>query len=563
MASTSLAAPTGQQQLELPPGTQTYSANWSVANADGSQVSVPVTVVPIGRMVNGQPQLNPGMEAFQGMVAQMMSGNAGGVVSGDGTAKTQSKCRLINTTLIDLFKAEPLDPTTVKRYIQIHITEMSHRNLGYLFFMMAQKQLNIENFFSNLTELAKRIRDFPTPISLMGLAHLLNCCRALTSETHGVPFLCIAIADKIRAAPRHPAMRMCEIAQAIKGMAAFSSHLPEVQSLIDSLTQRADQCEQVPTSAQMADCFYGLQGMCNEEASVNRLLVCLKKKMEMMPQATQWQSAEVGRALFGCVGLTCDHQETSDIINLLSEKVVTTEGDITGGDIALALFGCQSMSANHPAVQQLAQALLPHIQKLQTLEPGEAGMALYGCQGFVVAGFAQGEQLRAHIVRLAENAAQSTETYGKCELYRSFLIAGVRWPFETIPDRISAAPQRTEIEKTSMMLVQGLFMSASSEVQTKINTTLNGFDACITVRTGEWHLNIEFDTGSHKRFLQRRFNTQRDNVLTSLGYKVMRVQVEAKDWSTIEQELKSIVGVAQDNEAAAANRARQNLIRHG
>merc|ERR1719161_1907704 len=126
-------------------------------------------------MVNGQPQLNPGMEAFQGMVAQMMSGNAGGVVSGDGTAKTQSKCRLINTTLIDLFKAEPLDPTTVKRYIQIH-----------------------------LTELAKRIRDFPTPISLMGLAHLLNCCRALTSETHGVPFLCIAIADKTRAAPRHP-----------------------------------------------------------------------------------------------------------------------------------------------------------------------------------------------------------------------------------------------------------------------------------------------------------------------------------------------------------------------
>ena len=38
-------------------------------------------------------------------------------------------------------------------------------------------------------------------------------------------------------------------------------------------------------------------------------------------------------------------------------------------------------------------------------------------------------------------------------------------------------------------------------------------------------------------------------------------EVEGKDWSTIEQELKSIVGVAQDNEAAAANRARQNLVR--
>merc|ERR1719359_2367565 len=49
-------------------------------------------------MVNGQPVLNPGMDAFQGLVAQMMTGQQGG---GLGDAKNQSKCRLINTTLID------------------------------------------------------------------------------------------------------------------------------------------------------------------------------------------------------------------------------------------------------------------------------------------------------------------------------------------------------------------------------------------------------------------------------------------------------------------------------
>jgi len=226
------------------------------------------------------------------------------------------------------------------------------------------------------------------------------------------------------------------------------------------------------------------------------------------------------------------------------------------------MFGCQSMSVTHESVRQLCSALLTHVQKIQTLEPGEAGMALYGCQGFAAEGYEDGQKLRTHMVRLAENAAQSPEQYGKCELYRSFLIAGVRWPFDTVPDRIGAAPTRTEIEKTSMMLVQGLFMGASNEVLTDINTTLSGFDACITVRTPEHYLNIEFDTGAHKRFLQRRFNMQRDNVLMNLGYKVVRVQVEGKDWSTIEQELKQIVGLAQDEDARLANRARQNLIRH-
>lgn len=558
--TTSLAAPTGQQQLELPPGTQTYSANWSVANADGSQVSVPVTVVPIGRMVNGQPMLNDGMGAFQGMVAEMMMGKQQG--GGAEASANQSKSRLINSTIVDLFKTEPLDPTTVKRYIQIHVTDMTHRNLANLFFMMAQKGLNVESFFQNLTELAKKIRDFPVSISLQGLAHLLNCCRALTSETHGVPFLCVAVADKLRAAPRSPNMRVCELALAIKGMSAFSSHLPEVQSLIDSITIRAEHSDEVPNASQMSDCFYGLQGMSNEETSVNRLLVCLKKKLESMPQTVQWTAGEISRALFGCVGLTCGHQETQDLITLLSEKVVTTVDDLTGSDLALALFGCQSMSADHLSVRNLCTALLTHVVKIQTLEPGEAGMALYGCQGFAMQGFEDGTKLRSHMVRLAEASAQSPETYGKCELYRSFLIAGVRWPFDSVPERLGVAPQRTEIEKTSMMLIQGLFMGASNEVLTDINTTLSGFDACITVRTPEHFLNIEFDTGSHKRFLQRRFNQQRDEVLLNLGYKVVRVAVEGKDWSSIEQELKSIVGLAQDDETKAANRARQNLIRH-
>jgi hypothetical protein len=63
--------------MDLPPGTQTYSANWSVTNQDGTQVSVPVTVVPIGKMVNGQPVLSPGMEHFSNMVAQHLSGELG------------------------------------------------------------------------------------------------------------------------------------------------------------------------------------------------------------------------------------------------------------------------------------------------------------------------------------------------------------------------------------------------------------------------------------------------------------------------------------------------------
>merc|ERR1719359_1458403 len=97
-------------------------------------------------MVNGQPVLNPGMEAFQGMVAEMMMGKQPGAPD----KGSQSKSRLINSTLIDLLKAEPLDPTTVKRYIQIHVGDMSHRNLANLFFMMAQKQLAVDQFFSEL-----------------------------------------------------------------------------------------------------------------------------------------------------------------------------------------------------------------------------------------------------------------------------------------------------------------------------------------------------------------------------------------------------------------------------
>jgi hypothetical protein len=150
----------------------------------------------------------------------------------------------------------------------------------------------------------------------------------------------------------------------------------------------------------------------------------------------------------------------------------------------------------------------------------------YGCHGIAQEHFEAGVKLKEKIVTLAESAAEAPEPYGKPELYRSFLIAGVMWPLDGIPERTSTAPQRTDIEKTSMMLVQGLFMGAAHEVSVELNTTLNGFDAALTVRTSEWYLNIEFDVGAQRKLLQRRFNDNRDRVLKSLGYRIHRMQVE-------------------------------------
>jgi hypothetical protein len=164
-------------------------------------------------------------------------------------------------------------------------------------------------------------------------------------------------------------------------------------------------------------------------------------------------------------------------------------------------------------------------------------------------------KLREKIVALAESAAESPEPYGKPELYRSFLIAGVMWPLDGIPERNGPAPSRTDIEKTSMMLVQGLFMGASHEVSVELNTTLNGFDAALTVRTSEWYLNIEFDTGAHRKLLQRRFNENRDRVLKELGYRVHRMTVEGKDWANIEAELKEVTGITVNDEGVRRGQA--------
>jgi hypothetical protein len=460
--------------------------------------------------------------------------------------------------MVNLLKPEPPDVGGIKRYIQLHINDMSHRNFQCLFFMLAQKNIGLEDVFANLTELAKRIRDFAVPLSIQGLCHLLACMKQLSTDGLGVPFLCIAIGDKIRSSPALPKLRACELAAAFRGVAGFSSHLPEVQSLLDSLVAKSDECSEVLNPAQMADLLYGLQGMSNDDAAVNRLLKSFSKKLDQMAQDIPWAANDIGRSLFGIVGLQVEHDDTSAIVTVLADKVAGMVGEFSTSDISLGLFGCQALTAEHYPSRKLVEALLPHVERIQVLQPGEAGMALYGCHGIAAEHFEAGMKLREKIVALAEAAAEAPEEYGKPELYRSFLIAGCMWPLDGIPERNGPAPSRTDIEKTAMMLVQGLFMGASHEVSVELNTTLNGFDAALTVRTSEWYLNIEFDTGNHRKLLQRRFNENRDRVLKSLGYRIHRMQVEGKDWANIEAELKEVTGIAVNDEGT--RRGQSHLI---
>merc|ERR1719199_264120 len=135
-------------------------------------------------------------------------------------------------------------------------------------------------------------------MTVQGFCHLLATCKQISTETLGVPFLCIAVGDKLRTSPALPKIRACELAAAFRGIAGFSSHIPEVQSLIDALIAKSEDVAEALTPTQMADCLFGLQGMSNDDAAVNRLLKCFMKRLEQMPPHLAWGPNDISRALF-------------------------------------------------------------------------------------------------------------------------------------------------------------------------------------------------------------------------------------------------------------------------
>ena len=90
------------------------------------------------------------------------------------------------------------------------------------------------------------------------------------------------------------------------------------------------------------------------------------------------------------------------------------------------------------------------------------------------------------------------QNFYRCEAVRNAMSSKVPEPTQVAFQWISAQSgldcRAEELELDSKIHF--------SEVE--LNTTLNGFDAALTVRTSEWYLNIEFDTGNHRKLLQRR-----------------------------------------------------------
>ena len=121
-------------------------------------------------------------------------------------------------------------------------------------------------------------------------------------------------------------------------------------------------------------------------AEVRLVLRALRSKVESCQE--QWNGQSTAMALYGLQGCSSDHSEAAQLVSVAVPQLWRCRGNLTSGQLGMALYGLQRMSSTCIYVRRLLCALASKLsEEEEELEEGDTcsghslSMALYGLQG--------------------------------------------------------------------------------------------------------------------------------------------------------------------------------------
>jgi hypothetical protein len=178
--------------------------------------------------------------------------------------------------------------------------------------------------------------------------------------------------------------RLCDSAQPrgqrARGLRNMSSDVPEVHSLLSSLSVVVSSCSDPLNAQNVGNTLYGLHHMSSDVPEVRSLLSSLSVAVSSCSEPLNAQN--VGNALYGLQCMSSDVSEVRSLLSLLSAVVSSCSEPLDAQAVGNALYGLQCMSSDVPEVRSLLSSLSVAVSSCsEPLDAQAVGNALYGLQG--------------------------------------------------------------------------------------------------------------------------------------------------------------------------------------
>ena len=283
--------------------------------------------------------------------------------------------RAINKMLLEILRDRVIDPIRLDLAIESYCDRMDCVNLATLLFHTGKKRMILLPCY--ISRIAKRFTSVKEELRSREASNAIYGLKAMSSELPEVRELVHAIASKIYAS--HSQFAAQGVGNALYGLQMMTSEHEEVRYLLSVLSTKVAQCVELLEAQNIGNAMYGLRGMNSDYKEVRSIIIALTPKIATAREDLNGQA--LGNSLYGLQSMNSKESEVRLLLAVLATKVSHTWEDLKAQEIGNALYGLKRMSSDVPEVRILVASLVTKIGKSpEVLDAQAIGNSLYGLQ---------------------------------------------------------------------------------------------------------------------------------------------------------------------------------------
>lgn len=250
---------------------------------------------------------------------------------------------------------------------------LDSNSLGFAILgLRAQKEGDAE-VSEVVSALAKHCQGSKEPFSPQSLSMVMLGLSKMSCTTPECRLLLNAITKRIHKLDAQA------IGNVLFSLQKMTSDTPEVRALLSTLAPRIDKVKEEMSPQELANAFYGLQGMDNIHKEVEEVLTALNKKLESLPASIPFTSQGIGNSLSGFQSMDDKSNQVIKALGLLADRIEASPCEMSPQDIANAVFGLQGMTTESDEARAVLLALLPKMRSSTgTFSTRDLGYCLTG-----------------------------------------------------------------------------------------------------------------------------------------------------------------------------------------
>ena len=283
--------------------------------------------------------------------------------------------RAINKMLLEILRDRVIDPIRLDLAIESYCDRMDCVNLATLLFHTGKKRMILLPCY--ISRIAKRFTSVKEELRSREASNAIYGLKAMSSELPEVRELVHALASKIYAS--HSQFVAQGVGNALYGLQMMTSEHEEVRYLLSVLSTKVAQCIELLEAQNIGNAMYGLRGMNSDYKEVRSIIIALTPKIATAREDLNGQA--LGNSLYGLQSMNSKESEVRLLLAVLATKVSHTWEDLKAQEIGNALYGLKRMSSDVPEVRILVASLVTKIGKSpEVLDAQAIGNSLYGLQ---------------------------------------------------------------------------------------------------------------------------------------------------------------------------------------